>query len=303
MFIVLVLSCFAREVQIENMGIVSSYTAIPERVVVLSYPQAELMTELGIEDRIVALAYANNRIEDVMPQYRDAVSKISVFENIPGGVPSLEQVLQENPDFVYGTVYSFYPRNVGAAEDFIKNDINIYASQGTCVTPSSLEDTYADIRNIGKIFAIEDKAEKLIQTLRTKQTAITEKISEAPASTVFIYDSGKKTFYTAGNSIESDIIRLAGGNNIYDDINQQFCEVSVESVIEKNPDVIIVHQWDATDDAKQKIEYLKSVKELSDITAVKENAFIILPLKAVFPGIQNIKALEYIAKNLHPELF
>ena len=51
------------------------------------------------------------------------------------------------------------------------------------------------------------------------------------------------------------------------------------------------------------MDFLKSKKELSGISAIKNNKFIIVPLIQLFPGLQNLNALETIAKGLHPELF
>lgn len=146
-------------VTIENFNRATTYTKVPERVVVLTYDIAEIMTALGVENKIVALAPAENSIEDVLPEYRDRIKDIPLFEGLEGGVPSLESVLKVNPDFVYGVSFSFDPKNVGSAEDYEKAGVNIYVAEGTYVDVPTLENLYNDILNIGKIFRVKTRDE------------------------------------------------------------------------------------------------------------------------------------------------
>ncbi|PIE76919.1 MAG: Fe3+-hydroxamate ABC transporter substrate-binding protein, partial [Clostridiales bacterium] len=119
---------------------------------------------------------------------------------------------------------------------------------------------------------------------------------------VFVYDFGTDDAFTAGQSLESDIIAKAGGHNVFSDIEKTWVRVSWEEVVESNPDVIVINNYGDTT-AEDKIKALKENPALSGITAVKEDRFVVLPLPSVFTGIRNGAAIEYLAKEFYPEVF
>lgn len=295
------------KVIIGNYNRITEYKKIPERVIVLSYDTAEIMAALGLTDKIIALAPSENSINDVLPQYVNAISKIPVFDKLnygAMGVPSLESMLAKNPDFVYGVSYSFTDKNVGKITDYEKNGINVYVTEGTYVENPSLQNTYNDIINIAKIFHVEDIGNNLVQDMKLKIAEINGKVKNRKPLKVFVYDSGEDSAYTTGaKSIETELIGLAGGQNIFGDIAEGFPSVSWENVIHKNPDVIIVNKWNEGDDADAKIDYLKKKTELAEVDAVKNDRFIIVSLMSVFPSLQNTHSLQIISEGLHPEVF
>ena len=58
--------------------------------------------------------------------------------------------------------YYFNLPSFGKYEDYTKNNINIYITEGTYVKNCTLVNTYNDIANLGKIFRVEKKAQSII---------------------------------------------------------------------------------------------------------------------------------------------
>lgn len=287
---------------IENMGNTLTFSEVPERVIVLSYDTAEIMAALDLESTIIALAPADSDLTDVLPAYREKVSTIPLMENLANGVPNLETVLSMKPDFVYGASYSFMSSNAGDTSDYLSMGINVYGSTGTYSDDPTLEDTYQDIINIGKIFHVEEKANKLVDELKNRVDAITSQIDSDSKVSVFVYDSEEDSPYTAGGtSLESKLIDLAGGKNIYSDLDSDFATVAWEDVIVSNPDVIVINKYGSDEDVAQKIAFLKSQPELADITAIKENRFIAVSMLAIFPSLQNVDVIETISDGIQNE--
>lgn len=77
-----------------------------------------------------------------------------------------------------------------------------------------------------------------------------------------------------------------------------FATVAWEDVIKTNPDVIVINKYGTDEDAQQKIDFLRSVPELANVTAIKENRFIVVSILSVFPSIQNIDVIEYLAEGI-----
>lgn len=157
-------------VVVENMGRTTVYEAAPQTAVALSYSIAEIMVALGLEDKIVAIAPSMYILDQVSLEYRDIVGSFPVLEG-NYGVPSLETVPDTNAEFVFGDFYAFYATSIGTAEDFENAGVKVYATEGTCVSNPTFENTYHDIMNIGRIFRVEDRAEVLVVQLRQRETA------------------------------------------------------------------------------------------------------------------------------------
>ncbi len=294
-------------VKIENFNHTSEYSKIPERIISLSLEQAETLSALGLADKIVLANYGHNYIEEVLPEHREALKSLPVIDK-----PTLEAVIAKNPDFMFMPSYYFFSPPFGKYDDYKSNNINIYVTEGSFVKNANIKNTYNDIRNLAKIFKIEKRAEKFIRSMKERENTVIKKLKGVKPVKCFVFDSETKgkIFTAGGTGLENSILEAAGGKNIFADTKKQFMPVSIEQVIAANPEVIIINAYPVSEggqhyknDGQRKIELLKAKKELAEVPAIKNNKFIIIPLVSVFPGVQNINALENIAKGLHPDRF
>ena len=229
-------------VVIENNGRTTTYDSVPERVVVLSYSNAETMAALGLEDKVVAAFPGMYTLDDVLPEYQEAVAAMPfITEGLNSGTPNLETVLDQDPDFVLGTYYNFFPVKCGAPEDYEAAGANVYAQEGTYVAGATLENTYNDILNLGQIFHVEERAQELVAEMRAQADEITTKLAETEPVSTFVYDSGEGTMLSIGGvGLENELLTLAGGANIFADQESRYFDASIENIIEANPSAIIV---------------------------------------------------------------
>lgn len=297
-------------VTIENNGNTITYEKAPERVVVLSYTTAEIMTALGLESKVVALAPCMNEIDEVIPEYRDAISEMPLFPEggMNNGVPNLETVLSVEPDFVYGSFYSFFATNCGEAADYLANDISIYASENTYTEGATLNELYTEILNIGKIFDVNERAAELVNELKYRESAVAEAVMGLEPASIFIfdYDNGDGTYgSTGGTNFLDSLITSAGGKDVFGDLNQSYSVVSPEEIISRNPDYVLTISYYTQDDGQNKIDLMKSSADFTELSAVQQDNFLSLGGLAVgaSAGLQSLDALEAIAEFLHPEAF
>lgn len=286
-------------VVINNFEQETTYEKVPDKVICLDYSMAEILAALGLGDKIIGIEPAMNTPEELEEEYRDIIKSKKVFEDV-----SLEVLLEHEPDLILMPSYYFNMPTFGKKEDFSKAKINLYVAEGTYEKEPSVDNTYNDIENIGKIFNKEEEAKKIIEGMRAQVEAVEEKLKGIEPVSVCIYDSGTdKAFSAGGTSLENKLVEIAGGKNIFGETKYQFLQVGWEEIIQQNPKVIVVNAYGAVDDGDKKIEYLKSLPELAEVDAVKNNRFIPITLYCTRPGIQNGKAIEIFAKGLHPEAF
>lgn len=154
------------------------------------------------------------------------------------------------------------------------------------------EGLYTDLTRLGRIFGVPDRADTLVAELKARVEAVK---AQAPAGTppkVFLYDSGTDQPFTAGSQVPpNDIIRFAGGENIFAGLDERWTQVGWEPVVEAAPEVIMILDY-GDQPAEEKIAFLKSSPPTKDLPAVKAGNFFILDYNEGISGPRNIDGLE-----------
>ncbi|MFV0132365.1 ABC transporter substrate-binding protein [Streptomyces sp. HMX87] len=287
-------------VTVDNCGVRTTYDKPPSRVVTIHQHPAELMLALGLKDRMVGTAFPDSAVLPELKKDHESVPELAKRE------PSFEKVLEAEPDLVYGGYASAFDENEGRSrEAFADAGIHTHLNREYCGKERvTMEDTYAEIRTIGKIFGVPDRAEKLVSDLRSRVDRAAEAVRDEPAVPVFVYDSGDKAAFTAGGkSLGTELIRLAGGRNVFADLDDVFGDASWEQVVERRPEVIAVYDYAGAGSVERKKQFLLSRRSLADVPAIRNKRFVVLPLTATLVGIRSAYAVEDLARGLHPESF
>lgn len=166
---------------------------------------------------------------------------------------------------------------------------------------ASLDELYRDLRNLGRIFDVEPRAERLVASLQARiQRARAGIPANAEAPRVFLYDSGEDRPFTSGRlGMPQALIEAAGGRSVTDDVAASWTQVNWESVVARDPQVIVIVDYGETS-AAQKQRFLEENPALRSLTAIRERRFIVLPYNQATPGIGNAAAIETLVAGLHP---
>ncbi|WP_369153193.1 ABC transporter substrate-binding protein [Streptomyces sp. R17] len=287
-------------VTVDNCGVRTTYDEPPSRVVTIHQHPAELMLALGLKDRMVGTAFPDSAVLPELKKDYEAIPELAERE------PSFETVLDAEPDFVYGGYGSAFDEKEGRSrEAFADAGIDTYLNREYCGKKKvTMRDTYDEIRTIGTIFGVPDRADKLVTDLRSRVGKATAAVEGESQVSVFVYDSGDKSAFTAGGkSLGTELIRLAGGENVFADLDDVFGDVSWEQVVERKPEVVAIYDYAGAGSVEEKKKYLLSQPALADVPAVRNKRFVVLPLTATLVGIRSAYAVEDLARGLHPESF
>lgn len=290
---------------LENCGLSYTYETSPKRAVTMNQGATEIMLALGLAGKMVGTAYLDDKI---LPEYQAAYQKIPVLAK---EYPSQEVLFAAEPDFVYGAYSSaFEAEAAGSREELLKVGIASYVSPAACADKAlrpnvvTIDTVYGEIRDMGQIFDVADRAETLISGMQARLDEIKAKIgTDTQPINIFWFDSGdKEPEAGACCGAPNEIMRLAGAKNIFADAAGSWATVSWEEVVVRNPEAIVLAhaEWST---AEEKIALLKNTPAYADITAVRQGRFIIIPFSATTPGIRNISAVEELARGLYPEKF
>ncbi|RAY16809.1 hypothetical protein DPM19_01180 [Actinomadura craniellae] len=282
----------AAPVTVENCGVSYRYAKTPERVVTSSTVATEVMLALGLKGRLAGTVAA----KDIVPEYAGDLRGVKVIAEKAFPPPSKEVVYSVNPDMVVsGYPDDYGPKAMGDRAALQREGVNTHLLSANCPgRKAKVEDVYADVRALGKVFGVPGRAEELVRRLQGEVGAV-RPASGAPK--VFDYAGGKAKPATAGSAaLVDDLIRRAGGTNIFPEVTS-YKQVSWEEVVKRNPDAILVEDQ-VFEPAAQAIAFMKSYGPLKDVTAVKENRFIIVPVNDTQPGVRSGRALKTITEGL-----
>ena len=288
-------------VVIENGDRTVTFTEMPTGVLCANLYSAENMVMLGLGDYIVGKNVHTNPAEVPLPELADA------FENIPEIERSNENAVASGADLLIGQISAFKDTAWGSYEQLEAECINCLTITGTLVADETVEDVYTDIENLGKIFKVEDKAAALIADMKASIAETGSKVAdvaEADKPNVFVFDMYKEDqIYTTAAGLESNLIELAGGiNATRNQADSRWFYTSVETLIAANPDIIIINDY-GSQTVEEKIAYITGNPACSDIPAVVNNKFLVIPLVTVMQDIRAASACQTMAEYFYPDLF
>ncbi|MCT6924864.1 ABC transporter substrate-binding protein [Metasolibacillus sp.] len=285
-------------ITIENNDTVQEYTEAPKRAISLNQHVTEVMLALGLEDSMVGTAYLD---DEIYAPLQEAYAKVPVLAD---QYPSKEQVIDAEADFLYGGWKSaFGEKGVGTPEELSELGIHTYLQTSSSMLGPKLENIFIDIRNIAKIFRIEERGEALVTQMTADVEAITAQLpTDQEPLKVLVFDSGEQDVFTAAQNFMNELVTIAGGENIFGDVESGWATVSKEDAVDRQPEVIVVIDYGATT-AEEKINFLKQDPALSTTPAVQNEHFVILPLSAASEGVRAAEAIEILAKGFYPNSF
>ncbi|MDD1137360.1 ABC transporter substrate-binding protein [Pseudomonas sp. TNT2022 ID233] len=279
-----------------------TFKEAPKHAVSHDINMTQMMLALGLKSKMAGYSGVSGW-KSVTPEMQ---SLLDGLPELAAKYPSVETLLNANVDFFFaGWDYGMRVGGDLTPQTLQPLGINVYELTESCAfvmkrPAATLDDTYNDLRNLGKIFDVQDRANALIADMQS-QVAEVRKDLPAEKPRVFLYDSGEDRAMTSGRlGMPQALIDAAGGRNVLDDVEASWTRVNWETVVERNPQVIVIVDYSEIT-AEQKIEFLLKNKALQSVDAIKNQRFIVIPYVQATPGIDNVLAVETLAKGFHGE--
>ncbi|MGP4086097.1 ABC transporter substrate-binding protein [Streptomyces sp. KR55] len=296
----------ASSVTLTNCGKKITYDKVPSRVVTNDVGITELMFALGLEDRMAGFVMPDDKGDLGGVPWKDGYDKVPWLSK---DQVTKENVLDARADLVFAGWNYGFREDAGFTPDALRKfGIPSYILTESCrngrteisrgIMPP-LQALYEDLTNLGKLFGVEKRAAELIAGFR-KQVADVE--AKAPKGAdrpkVFLYDSGEDQPFTSGRYAAPDqIIGKAGGVNVMHDLEDSWTTVGWETVVERNPDVIVICDYGDVS-AEQKKKFLLSYAPLRNVSAVKHKRIFTLDYVDLVESPRNPSAIARLGEYL-----
>lgn len=202
-----------------------------------------------------------------------------------GGISNLniERIMSLNPDLVISG--SMIPR---------KSTIQMekMGVPTVCVIEQQhYEGLYDNISKIGRLIGCTQTADSLNAVLRDRLKQLDVQTTTKPRSVYYVVGFGASGNFTAGgDSFINDIIRLAGGRNIAEDITGW--SYSLENLMQQNPEYIVIRKEDSAAFCR--------MPPYNQLDAVKNGRVIAIESSLIDLQVpRNTEAVQFLFDRLH----
>lgn len=193
-----------------------------ERVVSLAPSLSEIVVELGAADLLVGVLDGGER-----PAALATVPSVGHY-----GQLNIERLLSLKPDLIL-----LWPGSVGPAqrEQLQRLNIPVYVAE-----PHSLEQLASQVQAIADPLGRADAGRQLAAQLRQRLGELRQRYHRDQPLRVFYQVWNQPLYTVGGGQIISDALSVCGARNVFDELTLPAPQVSIESVLQRDPEVILV---------------------------------------------------------------
>jgi iron complex transport system substrate-binding protein len=236
----------------------------PRRILSLVPSATLLLLELGQEARLVGRT-----------DYDDD-PRVSALPSVGGGLgPSLEVMLSLRPDLVL--------RFEGPTDPETPRRLDEAGIPHLALRPDHLDDVYRITALLGEVTGQEEAAQALVARLRGELAAVARAVEGADRPRVGILLGGDPPWVAGGETFIHDVVTVAGGENVFADDGPLYAPISVEEVLHRRPDVLLMTEGARVPEGLRRIPVLRAPSSLQS------------------PGPDIVDAAWAVARLLHPD--
>jgi iron complex transport system substrate-binding protein len=246
------------------------------RIVSLAPSSTEILYALGVGDRVVGV-----------DQYSDWPPEAAKVPRVGSDLnPSVERIVALRPDVV------FIATSANSRElplELERLGVHVVISH-----VETLDDVWHDVIVAGDAVGRHDAGVALVDQLRARVAATHARVAALPPTRALVVVWADPLTVVGGHSFVDDEIRAAGGENIAGDAAQPYPQYSVERMLARAPEVIVVgsHKGGPS---------VTPLTAHASLPAVKNNRVHSVDGDLLFrPGPRLVEGIELLARLFHP---
>ncbi|MDD5021600.1 MAG: helical backbone metal receptor [Endomicrobiaceae bacterium] len=250
-----------------------------KRIISLAPSVTQSLYELGLEENIKAVTIY--------------CPKGTIKKEIIGTLmePNIEKIVSLKPDLIICTKEG---NNKSAIEKIERLGYKVY----TMGTVTNFNEICNNFQQLATFLDKQTVADEIISKVRKETDTIYSKTKSKKTEKIF-WEIGARPLFTAGKrSFVNDYNKFIGTVNIFEDIDMRYPNINLESVIIKNPDIILlVNMGDITN------EEIARWKKIKTINAIKNNKIYMLDVNDIFTPtpLTFLKGVKIISETINTD--
>lgn len=279
-----------------------TFTEAPSKVITNNPSSTDLLLELGLQDKIIGILEPDNAPDEKWASAYENLTVIGDKKTV-----SKEIIVGAEPDLIFGRTMPFTDDSMGTIESLNDMGINVYTQYSSnFIIDQSLDNIILDVRNIGQIFNVSDKANAYADSLQTRLDSINEKMSTLsntdPVNVLFMVTYADGTFNTFGanSTLQSEMLKVLNAENV---LESGTGSLTSENLVSLNPDVIVYITSDrnaATDETA--VESLYNDQVIQSVPAIANKKIITIGYDDIMDyGVRIFDTLETLYDFIYQE--
>ncbi|HEY2382662.1 MAG TPA: helical backbone metal receptor [Terriglobia bacterium] len=195
----------------------------PQRIISIVPSVTEALFAFGLADKVIGVSNFDRFPPEVETKQR------------VGGLidPDIEKIIAMHPDLVitYGT------------QDGLQQHLRAVGIPTFPYVHGNVEQTLQFMLDLGKVAGAEEASQQMVQGLRKTFDDVRARAPVVAPKVLLVHSREAGTlgsFYSAGRrAFQHDLIEMAGGRNIFGDVDQETIQPTLEDVISRKPDIIV----------------------------------------------------------------
>ena len=226
-----------------------------KRIISLAPSLTELVYAAGAGSRLIGVVEYSD-----YPASADSLPVVGRFDGL-----DIERILELKPDLIV----AWQSGNPKSSITQLKNlNLKVYVAE-----PKNLSSIASHIEKLSVLTGTESRAQIAIQEFNSIYGEIKRRYNNKSKVKIFYQLWDRPIITVGGNELINDIIELCGGENIFGDLPQLAPKIDQESVLIRNPKVIV-----ASGSNTERPQWLDEWKLWPQLTAVAEdNLYFIIP--------------------------
>jgi len=288
----------------------TSCSTIPEqRIISLSPSHTEVLYALGLEDQIVGwtkycnyppevqetggwLPYDEYEFKSIHDElYNKDVAVVSAFTKVN-----------------YELIDSLKPTLILAVHKMQHDITQKLRDKGYNVLyfePQTLEDVFKLIQGVGDAAGKTNRAKKLIAGYRYEIDEIKYITAKIPKAKVYFEINHVGPWVLGAGSPMDQILEIAGGENIFNDVQSEAFKAELVDIVERNPDVIMTPLWPHA--GRNEVTTVREIMNRPGFeminAVINDRVYHYDSSLLKKPGPRQITAIKKMAYLLHPYYF
>ena len=200
-----------------------SSTGTPQRIISLVPNVTEMLFAFGLGDKVIGVGDY-----DQFPPEVEKKPRVGGLIN-----PNIEKIIEMHPDLVitYGS------------QDVLRERLESAGIRMFPFSHGNVEHSLQYMLELGRVVGAESQAQRVVGDIRKTFDEVRALAPKARPKILLVHDRGAGTlgsFYTVGSrAFQHDLFEIAGGENLFADVESETIQPTLEEVISRKPDIIL----------------------------------------------------------------
>jgi iron complex transport system substrate-binding protein len=268
----------------DGLGRTVSVGRVPQRIISTVPSNTEMLYDLGLKEKVVAVtAHCAKTCDIGKKAVIGGWSEPAIINSIAALKPDL--------------VVAFGGLQEPLAAELDRRHIPVFVFH-----PETVEQTLAQILSVGRLTGAARTAEAIVAACRANLKRTEEKYRDIPVTRRLkcLRLMSTEAMVVGGTSFQSDIIKRAGGVNVFEDIRDAYPVVSFKEILARDPDMIIFNR----DNEGEAVAWFLGQAGWNELRAAREKRLMSISCDYIcHPNTRIDKTVEMLARRFYPERF